>query len=66
MGRLDEAEAALKEARSFFIQRGIGFDDAMVLLDLATVYAQRGDTAELKRLVAEMVPIFAARDVQPA
>jgi len=37
----------------------------MVLLDLSTVYAQQGDTAELKRLAAEMVPIFASRDVQP-
>jgi tetratricopeptide (TPR) repeat protein len=65
LGRLDEAEAALKEARDFFVQRGIGFDAAMVLLDLATVYAQRGETAELKRLAAEMVPVFASRDVHP-
>ena len=65
LGRLDEAEAALKEARDFFVQRGIGFDAAMVLLDLATIYVQRGDTAELKRLAAEMVPIFASRDVHP-
>jgi tetratricopeptide (TPR) repeat protein len=42
LGRLDEAEAALKEARDFFVQRGIGLDTARVLLDLATVYAQRG------------------------
>jgi tetratricopeptide (TPR) repeat protein len=65
LGRLDEAETALKEARSFFIQHGIGLDAARVLLDLATVYAQRGDTAELKRLAAEMVPVFASRDVRP-
>ena len=65
LGRLDEAEAALKEARDFFIHHGIGLDAARVLLDLATVYAQRGDTAELKRLAAEMVPIFASRDVHP-
>ncbi len=36
-----------------------------MLLDLATVHAQRGDTAELKRLSAEMVPIFASRDLHP-
>jgi tetratricopeptide (TPR) repeat protein len=65
LGRLTEAEAALKEARDFFVQRGIGFDAAMVLLDLATIYAQRGETAELKRLAAEMVPVFASRDVHP-
>jgi tetratricopeptide (TPR) repeat protein len=65
LGRLDEAEASLKEARSFFIQHGIGLDAARVLLDLATVSAQRGDTAELKRLAAEMVPVFASRDIHP-
>lgn len=27
------------------------------------MYEQRGETAELKRLGAEMVPIFASRDV---
>jgi tetratricopeptide (TPR) repeat protein len=65
LGRLDEAEAALKEARDFFVQHGIGLDAARVLLDLATVYDQRGDAAELKRLAAEMVPIFTSRDVHP-
>ena len=65
LGRLDEAEVALKEARDFFVRHEIGFDAAMVLLDLATVYDLRGDGAELKRLAAEMVPIFASRDVHP-
>ena len=65
LGRLDEAEVALKEARDFFVRHEIGFDAAMVLLDLATVYDRRGDGAELKRLAAEMVPIFASRDVHP-
>jgi hypothetical protein len=36
-----------------------------VLLDLATVVDRRGDGAEFKRLAAEMVPIFALRDVHP-
>jgi hypothetical protein len=65
LGRLAEAEVALKIARDFFVRQGIGLDAARVLLDLATVYAQRGATAELKQLSAEMVPIFASRDVHP-
>ena len=65
LDRLDEAEAALKEARDFFVGHEIGLDAARVLLDLATVYDRRGDGAELKRLAAEMVPIFASRDVHP-
>jgi tetratricopeptide (TPR) repeat protein len=63
LGRLDQAEAALREARDGFIERGIGFDAARVSLDLATVYLQQGRTAELKRLAAEMVPVFESRDV---
>jgi tetratricopeptide (TPR) repeat protein len=65
LGRLDEAEEALQEALSFFLERQIGFDAAMVMLDLATIYEQRGEPAELKRLAAEMVPIFTSRDIHP-
>lgn len=63
LDRLDEAEAALREARSGFVERGIGFDAALVSLDLATVFLKRGQTAELKRTAAEMVPIFESRDI---
>jgi tetratricopeptide (TPR) repeat protein len=63
LGRLDQAEAALREARDGFVERGIGFDAAIVSLDLATVYLQQGRTGELKRLAAEMVPVFESRDV---
>ncbi|HTQ80816.1 MAG TPA: tetratricopeptide repeat protein, partial [Thermoanaerobaculia bacterium] len=63
LGRHDEAEAALQEARDAFIDRGIGFDAALVSLDLATLYAQQGRSAEVKRLAAEIVPIFESREV---
>jgi tetratricopeptide (TPR) repeat protein len=63
LGRFDQAETALREARDGFIERGIGFDAAMASLDLATVYLQQGRTAELKQLAAEMVPVFESRDV---
>jgi tetratricopeptide (TPR) repeat protein len=65
LGRLDEAETALREARDAFIERGIGFDAALVSLHLAAVYAKKGDTEEMKRLAAEMVPIFESRDLHP-
>ncbi|HEX4498890.1 MAG TPA: tetratricopeptide repeat protein, partial [Thermoanaerobaculia bacterium] len=63
LGRLDEAETALREARDGFIEHGIGFDAARASLDLATVYLQQGRTGELKRVASEMVPIFESRDV---
>ncbi|HKV12421.1 MAG TPA: hypothetical protein VJ725_30030 [Thermoanaerobaculia bacterium] len=63
LGRLAEAEEALRETRDAFIERGIGFDAALVSLDLAMVYALRGESCQVKRLAAEMVPIFESRDV---
>jgi len=65
LGRLEEAEAALTEARSSFLAEDIGIDAALVSLDLAIVYMQRGETAALQQIAAEMGPIFAAGDVRP-
>lgn len=63
LGRPEEAEVALRDARDAFVERGIGFDAALVSLDLAALYAGQGRTAEVKRLAEEMVPIFESRDV---
>jgi tetratricopeptide (TPR) repeat protein len=63
LGRLDQAEKALREARDDFVEQGIGFDAARVSLDLATVYLRQGRTGDVKRLAAEMVPVFESRDV---
>jgi tetratricopeptide (TPR) repeat protein len=65
LGQLDDAEAALLEARGAFLDQGIGIDAALVSLDLAVLYAQRGETAAIQRLAAEMVPVFQAGKVHP-
>jgi tetratricopeptide (TPR) repeat protein len=65
LGRFEEAETALREARDAFVERGIGFDAALVSLDLAAYYARQGRADEVKRLAAEMLPIFGSRDVHP-
>lgn len=62
-GRYQEAETALREARQAFVDRDIGFDAALVSLDLATVYLRQGKSAEVKQLAAEMLPVFESRDV---
>lgn len=62
-GRFEEAEAALLEARGGFIAQGTGFDAALVSLDLASLFAQLGRTAEMRRIAEEMLPIFQSRDV---
>jgi tetratricopeptide (TPR) repeat protein len=63
LDRYADAEAALRETRDAFVERGIGFDAALVSLDLAALYARQGRAEEVKRLASEMVPIFESRDV---
>jgi tetratricopeptide (TPR) repeat protein len=65
LDRLEEAEVILGEARSAFLGQGIAFDAALVSLDLAMVHARRGNTGEVQRLAAEMLPIFESRNVYP-
>jgi len=63
LGKLDEAERAFAETREEFVERGIGYDAALASLDLASVYAQQGRTAEMKELAEQMLPIFRSRDI---
>jgi hypothetical protein len=63
LGDLADAEQLLGEARSGFILQNIGYDAAMVSLDLALIYVQQKRTRELKQLADEMHEIFAAGDV---
>lgn len=63
LGMFDEAEAALTEARAAFVERGLGFDAALVSLDLAVTYLRQGKTAAVKSLASEMIPVFEAHDI---
>jgi tetratricopeptide (TPR) repeat protein len=63
LGRRGPAEAAFLEVRQEFLERRMGYDAALVSLDLARLYAQEGCQDELKRLARELMPIFEARDV---
>lgn len=62
-GRLGPAEAAFREVQKEFLERQMGYDAALVSLDLARLFAQEGCTEDLKRLAAEMMPVFQSRDV---
>jgi tetratricopeptide (TPR) repeat protein len=62
-GQRGPAEAAFHEVRQEFLERRMGYDAALVSLDLARLYTQEGCTDELKRLARELMPIFEARDV---
>jgi tetratricopeptide (TPR) repeat protein len=63
-GRAAEAEAAFRKVQGELLRRGMGYDAALVSLDLAILYIEERRTAELKRLAVEVMPIFEARDVQ--
>jgi tetratricopeptide (TPR) repeat protein len=62
--RFSDAERKLWSVRDRYIEMGIGYNAALVSLDLAKVYLMQGRTAETRRLAAEMHPIFVSRDVQ--
>ena len=63
LGESEVAEAKLLQARKQFIEAGIGFDAALVSLDLASLYMHQGRSADVKRLAEEMLPIFRAQDI---
>lgn len=62
-GDVKAAENAYQSVRDGFLREGIGYDAALAALDLATLYAEEGRTAELKRVAEEIVPVFEAQDV---
>jgi tetratricopeptide (TPR) repeat protein len=63
LGQTEEAEALFVAARAGFLAEGIPYDTALVALELALLYAEQGRSAELKRLAAELVPVFASGQI---
>jgi tetratricopeptide (TPR) repeat protein len=59
-GQAAEAEADLLGARAGFLALGSRFEAALVLLELAALYARQERTAELKNLAVEAAAAFAA------
>lgn len=60
LGQATQAESLFLAARDGFVGEGIPYDTALVSLELATLYAEQGRTADLKRLAEEMLPIFSS------
>jgi len=63
LGELEKAEAMFRKVRGQFIEAGIGYEAAMISLDLASLYLQQGKSDEVADLAQEMLPIFKSRDV---
>ncbi|HEV7668379.1 MAG TPA: tetratricopeptide repeat protein [Thermoanaerobaculia bacterium] len=62
-GRLSDAEALFRSVGAALAEQGLGYDAALLALDLAGVYARQGRTEEMRALAAEMLPSFQARQV---
>ncbi|MFL6231498.1 MAG: tetratricopeptide repeat protein [Thermoanaerobaculia bacterium] len=58
VGHLRNAEAALLRARQGFEEQGLVYEAAMVCLDLGDVYWKLGQLDQLRRTLAQAVPIF--------
>jgi tetratricopeptide (TPR) repeat protein len=63
LGRRGPAESAFKEVQREFLERDMGYDAALVSLDLAVLYAQEGCIPELKQLALDVLPAFSSREV---
>jgi tetratricopeptide (TPR) repeat protein len=63
--RLEQAETAFREVRGAYVEMGLDYDVALVSLDLATVFAQQGRAAEMRRLAEEMLVFFESRQILP-
>lgn len=62
----DRARAlnAIDEAARRFAERGMGFDAALAVLDLAALLLEEGNASEAARRVAEIRPVFQVRNIQ--
>lgn len=63
VGRAADAENAFEEVRRYFAAEKLGFDYALVCLDLALLLLEQGRTAEVRTLAAEMAWIFTNQGV---
>lgn len=61
--RYEQAAVAFREVREAFLELGLDYDAALASLDLAEVYATQGRTADVRRLVDEMLEVFRSRKI---
>jgi tetratricopeptide (TPR) repeat protein/transcriptional regulator with XRE-family HTH domain len=63
LGRLDRAIEALSWVRAAFAREDVRYDEAQAGMELAGLYLKKGRTADVKRLVLQMQPVFRAKGV---
>jgi tetratricopeptide (TPR) repeat protein len=60
LGQPRLGESLLIAVRDSFLAEDVPFDTALVSLEIATLYAEQGRNAALKRLAQEMLPVFSS------
>lgn len=63
LGQPENAEASFLAARDGFIERAMGFDAAIVSMDLAALYLRAGRVEAVRFLAEAMIPIFQSQDI---
>jgi tetratricopeptide (TPR) repeat protein len=64
LGKPGRAESALMEARAGFLAHEQGYNAALVGLDLAAVWLERGQHAQVEELAADMLSTFQKLGIQ--
>ncbi len=64
-GQIELALSLLDQARQEFAARGMEYDVALALLEIAALLLQEGRTAEVKTLAAGLAKIFEAGQIHP-
>jgi tetratricopeptide (TPR) repeat protein len=63
LGRLDRAIEALSWVRAAFAREDVRYDEAQAGMELAGLYLKKERTAEVKRLVLQMAPVFRGKGI---
>ena len=64
LDRTDRAETLLREVRDGFLEEDIGYDAALVSLELATLLLEQNRVGETKDLAREMLRVFESLDIR--
>ena len=63
LGDFETARQAFSEVRAEAAHRELGYELAMVNLDLALVYLDLGDLAQVQKLAEELTPVFLSQEL---
>jgi len=63
LGEHDRAETAFRDAQSQFEQLGLGYNVALVSLDLTALLLDKGETLAARKLVEQTITIFRSRRI---